>query len=242
MRVERSTPACYGRAMDSLATPVAVIDVVSDVVCPFCWIGKRQLDAMLAELPEAERPAVRWHPFRLDPTLPAEGVDRRERMERKFGGPEGVAQAYDNVRAYGRTVGLSFEFERVALQPNTLDAHRLIAWAQSQRDPDALVEALFRGYFVEGRFLGDRATLAAIAGEAGFDAAAARAFLDSDALADEVAAADENARQAGVRGVPFFVFGDRVAVSGAQGTAALGRALERARDRNAATTGAAGAG
>jgi hypothetical protein len=116
---------------------------------------------------------VSWHPFQLNPELPADGVDRKRYLEDKFGGPERAAEIYARVREAGASVGIPFAFERVLRQPNTLDAHRLISWAQRQRAADGLVEALFRAYFIDGRYLGDRAELAAIAADAGFDAAAA---------------------------------------------------------------------
>jgi predicted DsbA family dithiol-disulfide isomerase len=151
--------------------------------------------------------------------LPAEGIGRRSYLEQKFGGPERAAQIYERVRAAGRGAGLALDFDRIEKQPNTLDAHRLIAWAQAHegRDAEPLVEALFRAYFVEGRFIGDRAELARIAGEAGFDEAAARAMLDSDEGMTQIADADRRARELGISGVPFFVFDGRVGVSGAAG-------------------------
>jgi predicted DsbA family dithiol-disulfide isomerase len=214
----------------STATP-PTLDVVSDVVCPWCYIGKRQLEAAIERMPESERPVVRWHPFQLNPDLPAEGIGRRSYLEQKFGGPERAAQIYERVRAAGRGAGLELDFDRIEKQPNTLDAHRLIAWAQTHADRDAepLVEALFRAYFVEGRFIGDRAELARIAGEAGFDGAAARTMLDSDSGAAEIAAADRRARELGITGVPFFVFDGRVGVSGAAGPDALLEAAAQAR-------------
>jgi len=143
-------------------------------------------------------------------------VDRRAYVEAKFGGAEGAAQVYDRLRAAGATAGIAFAFERIARQPNTLDAHRLIAWAQAQGAGEALVERLFRAYFLEGRYVGDREVLAALAGEAGLDEGAARAHLASGDGADAVAAMDRRARELGIDGVPFFVFNQRVALSGAQ--------------------------
>jgi predicted DsbA family dithiol-disulfide isomerase len=214
----------------STATP-PTLDVVSDVVCPWCYIGKRQLEAAIERMPEAERPVVRWHPFQLNPDLPPEGIGRRSYLAQKFGGPERAAQIYERVRAAGREAGLELDFDRIEKQPNTLDAHRLIAWAQTHevRDAEPLVEALFRAYFVEGRFIGDRGELARIAGEAGFDGAVARTMLDSDAGSTEIAAADRRARELGVSGVPFFVFDGRVGVSGAAGPEALLEAAAQAR-------------
>jgi predicted DsbA family dithiol-disulfide isomerase len=212
------------------------IDVVSDVVCPWCYVGKRRLEAALAEL-RATEPGlsvdVRWQPFQLNPELPREGIERHRYLAQKFGDAARVAQIYDRIAGVGRDVGIAFAFERIPRQPNTLDAHRLIAWAQDRGDAkasDELVERLFRAYFVEGRYVGDREELARIAGEAGYDAEAARDFVVSDELAYDVAAADERAREMGISGVPFFIFDGRTAVSGAQEPETLLRAIEKARE------------
>jgi len=210
------------------------IDVVSDVVCPWCYIGKRRLEEALARLREAEPDlpvVVRWHPFQLNPDLPREGVDRRGYLEAKFGGPARAQEIYARVSAAGATAGIPFAFDAIERQPNTLDAHRLIAWAQSRRegDPDALVERLFRAYFVEGQFLGDREALVACAADAGYDADDALSFLASDELADAIAGADERARALGVSGVPFFVFGSKTALSGAHEPETLLDAIAQAR-------------
>jgi predicted DsbA family dithiol-disulfide isomerase len=210
------------------------IDIVSDVVCPWCYIGKRRLERALAALRESE-PALdvtlRWHPFQLNPDLPRAGVDRQRYLDAKFGGAARAAQIYERVREAGRESGLALAFDRIERQPNTLDAHRLIAWAQRE-DParaDDLVERLFHAYFVEGTFVGDADTLATLAADAGYDRDAAAAMLTSDALRDDVAAADERARSLGIQGVPFFVFDGRVALSGAHEPATLLDAIERAR-------------
>ncbi len=192
-----------------------VIDVVSDVVCPWCYIGKRRLDAALARL-DGPRPQVHWHPFQLNPDLPPEGVDRRSYLEAKFGGARRTAEIYARVRDAGASVGIAFELDRIERQPNTLTAHRLIGWAQSHGDAGPLVERLFRGYFCEGAYIGDAAVLERLAAEAGFDGDAAAAFLASDAGVAEVAGADRRARELGISGVPLFIFNQRVAVSGAQ--------------------------
>ncbi len=208
------------------------IDVVSDVVCPWCYIGKRRLEAALATLAAREpelRPVVRWHPFQLNPDLPPEGVDRASYLEAKFGGRARAGEIYARVKAAGASVGLALDFDRIERQPNTLDAHRLVAWAQEQGDADAIVEALFAAYFLQGRPVGDRDELAAIAGEAGLDRDAAAAFLASGVLAAEVADGDARARALGIGGVPFFVFGGRVAVSGAHEPATLLQAIAQAR-------------
>jgi predicted DsbA family dithiol-disulfide isomerase len=218
----------------ALAAPV--IDVVSDVVCPWCYIGKRHLEAALATLADADMPlpSVRWHPFELNPDLPAEGIDRRDYVERKFGGPARTAQVYDRVRRAGTQAGISFDFERIRFQPNTRDAHRLIAWAQTRGDADALVEHLFRAYFVEGRFIGSHEVLAEIAHAAGEDADAAHAFLGSGIGASEIAAAEERAASLGITGVPFFIVDGRYGLSGAQPPEAIVEALRRAQQAQAA--------
>ena len=210
------------------------IDVVSDVVCPWCYIGKRRLEAALARLREAEPDLpvdVRWHPFQLNPDLPPEGVDRKSYLEAKFGGPERAREIYARVEAAGRTVDIPFRFEAILRQPNTRDAHRLIAWAQSRRegDPDALVEQLFRAYFLDGRFVGDRDELVRIAADAGYDADDARACLASAAFGADVDDADRQARALGVSGVPFFVFAGRTALSGAHEPETLLDAIAQAR-------------
>ena len=198
------------------------IDVVSDVVCPWCYIGKRRLEAALATLATRDpgRGAhIRWHPFQLNPDLPPAGVDRRTYLDTKFGGPARAAQIYERVRAAGRTVDIPFAFDAIARQPNTQHAHRLIAWAQTVADAnvvDALVERLFRAYFLEGRYVGDPTELGRIASESALDPVAVRALLDSDRFAPEVRESNERAHAAGIDGVPFFIFGGKVAVGGAQ--------------------------
>ncbi|MBK7331260.1 MAG: DsbA family oxidoreductase [Betaproteobacteria bacterium] len=213
-----------------------IVDVVSDVVCPWCYIGKRHLDAALATLAEAGQPlpTVRWHPYELNPDLPAEGVDRRDYLERKFGGAARAAQIYDRVRRAGTQAGIAFDFERIALQPNTRDAHRLIAWVQTRGDATALVERLFRAYFIEGAFVGSHEVLAGLASDAGEDRDAALDFLASEMGRGEVAEAEVRASQLGITGVPFFIVDGRYGLSGAQPAEAIVEALRRARVPQAA--------
>ena len=213
-----------------------IVDVVSDVVCPWCYIGKRHLDAALATLAEAGQPlpTVRWHPYELNPDLPAEGVDRRDYLERKFGGAARAAQVYDRVRRAGTQAGIAFDFERIALQPNTRDAHRLIAWAQTRGDATALVERLFRAYFIEGAFVGSHEVLGGLAAEVGEDRDAAIDFLSSETGRGEVVEAEERASQLGITGVPFFIVDGRYGLSGAQPAEAIVEALRRARVPQAA--------
>jgi predicted DsbA family dithiol-disulfide isomerase len=208
------------------------IDIVSDVVCPWCYVGKRRLEAALARRAgdDGQRAQVRWLAFQLNPDIPAGGIDRRSYLEQKFGGPERAKQIYARIKAAGDEVGIPFDFERIARQPNTVNAHRLIAWAQDL-DPnaaDALIERLFRAYFVDGIDIGDIDALAGVAGDAGFDATAARAWLASGAGRAAVEAEERRSRALGVTGVPFFVFNQRLAVSGAQPPEVLLGAMEQA--------------
>ncbi len=234
------------------------IDVVSDVVCPWCFIGKRHLDKALTEWraahPDSEV-TVNWHPFFLNPDTPEGGEPYRPFLEKKFGGPQGLAEIWQRVREAGKPAGIDFAFEKIELRANTLAAHRLIYWAQRVMSPAEpgtvsssdgagslcvpgnplcgqvtakLVEALFAAQFLDGRHVGDRAILAEIAGACGFDAAAAKAYLDSDEDADAVREDAEQSRRMGINGVPFFVFNQKLAASGAQPPEALLEAMRQA--------------
>jgi predicted DsbA family dithiol-disulfide isomerase len=206
------------------------IDVVSDVVCPWCFIGKRRLEGALAqyaaERPDAPAPEVRWRPFQLNPGLPAEGLPRAEYIARKFG-PRGGA-VYERVAMIGRQVGIAFAFDRITRQPNTLAAHSLIELARSEGRQDAAKEAFLRAYFLDGVDLTARASLVAIATSVGLDRAAVEAHLDDPGAREAVAAEDAQARELGVEGVPFFIFNRRLAVSGAQPSEVLLEAMKQA--------------
>lgn len=219
------------------------IDVVSDVVCPWCFIGKRHLDRAL-ELWRAEQPdgavTVRWRPFFLNPDTPEAGELYRPFLEKKFGGPKQLEELWQRVSAAGRGAGIEFAFEKIELRANTLHAHRLIHYAQNRPgagdDPKVvqskaigdLIEALFAAQFLEGRHVGDRAVLAAVAGACGMDAAAVRRYLDGDEDAGAVRAGDEEARRLGINGVPFFIFNGKLAASGAQPPEALLQVMRQA--------------
>ena len=151
----------------SEANEILTIDIVSDVVCPWCYVGEKRLEEALAE--EAGPVAVRWRPYQLDPTIPEAGLDRAEYMEKKFGNSGRVKSAHDNLTRLGAEVGLPFAFDKIKRSPNTLDAHRLIRWAASAGVQAKVVDRLFKAYFVEGRDIGDRNVLLAIAGECGLD-------------------------------------------------------------------------
>lgn len=212
-------------------SPTLTIDVVSDVVCPWCYIGKRKLEAALA-LPEAyhlPNVVIRWHPFQLNPDLPVEGVSRQAYLEDKFGGPERAAEIYERIRAAGQAVGLTLNIDGITRQPNTLAAHALIAFAQlGDADGSDIQERLFRAYFVENRFIGNLDVLANIAEEAGLNGEDARAFVTDPEHLEEVAQADAHIRSLGISGVPFFIFNRKVTVSGAHDPATLLGAMQQA--------------
>ena len=210
------------------------IDFVSDVVCPWCFIGKRHLDRAIAQWQEQHPGAevtVRWHPFFLNPDTPEAGEPYRPFLEKKFGGPQGLAEVWQRVRDAGAPAGIAFAFEKIELRANTLAAHRLIHHTQATQDAAItarLAEALFAAQFLEGRHVGDRAVLAQVAAECGMDAAAVKAYLDSDADAADVREDAEQSRRMGISGVPFFVFNEKLAASGAQPPEALLGAMRQA--------------
>jgi predicted DsbA family dithiol-disulfide isomerase len=209
-----------------------VVDVVSDLVCPWCFIGKRKLEAALAQFADAEpsvAATVRWHPFQLTPDLPAAGLPRTTYLARKFGGSGRAREIYARVERAGEAVGIAFRLDRIKTQPNTFDAHRLVAWSQQQRDAGDLVERLFSAFFVEGGGIGDAADLARIASQCGWAQEDVRAMLASDVARDVVTSESREAIDAGIQGVPCFIFNGRVAVSGAQDPQTLLNAITAAR-------------
>jgi predicted DsbA family dithiol-disulfide isomerase len=207
--------------------PPLVIDVVSDAVCPWCFVGKRRLDSALAA-GDKPAPQVRWRPFQLDATIPAEGLDRKTYMRAKFGDTIRLKEVHDRLNALGAEVGISFDFEAIQRSPNTLDAHRLIRWAAEAGVQDAVVEGLFSAYFEQGRDIGDSAVLAEIAGAAGMDANAIKQRLASPVDLEDVQAEIGQAQQIGISGVPFFIFANKLAVSGAQSVEVLRQAMAEA--------------
>jgi predicted DsbA family dithiol-disulfide isomerase len=205
------------------------IDVYSDVVCPWCYIGKRKLEQALARLHEKNVPVTpHWRAFQLNPDMPITGVARKEYVETKFGGPERAKEIYARVAGVGSEVGIAFQFDKIERQPNTINAHRLIAYAGVHGNQDAVSEALFRAFFLELRDIGDVATLSDIAAIAGLNRDAVYAYLSSDQGTAAAQQEDAVARQLGITGVPFFVFGGKYAVSGAQNPDVLVQAYEQA--------------
>lgn len=200
------------------------IDVISDVICPWCFIGKRRLEKALDGRPAT----VRWHAFQLNPDMPREGIERKAYRIKKFGSWERSQELDAQVAAAGRGEGIAFNFDKMARTPNTLDAHRVIWLAGERGVQNEVVEALFLAYFTDGRDLSDRATLAEIAAGAGLDQAEVKQLLEGDEGLDVVLAGEEQGRRLGVSGVPFFVVNGKVALSGAQPPEMFLQAFEQA--------------
>jgi predicted DsbA family dithiol-disulfide isomerase len=205
-----------------------MIDVVSDVVCPWCYLGKRRLARALASDTGDEIP-VRWRPYQLDPTIPVGGLDRKAYMRNKFGDSGRLEEVHDRLRALGAEEGVAFAFDKIERAPNTLDAHRLIRWASVNGAQDAIVEKLFSLYFEQGRDIGDRKLLVETAREAGMDHEVVEKLLADGSDESEVRQEIAQAQSLGVTGVPFFIFASRFGVPGAQSAEVLSTAIERAR-------------
>ena len=204
-----------------------LIDIVSDVVCPWCYVGKRRLEAALAERRELSVEIV-WHAFQLNPGMPKEGMDRGDYLATKFGSPDRAASIYRDIEQAGADAGIAFAFDAIERTPNTIDAHRLILLAGRHDVQHAVVELLFRRYFLDGADIGNVERLTAIAAEAGIDEAAARAYLESDEGVEEVTSEDRQMRKIGVTGVPCFIIDKRYAISGAQAPEVFQRIFDTA--------------
>lgn len=204
------------------------VDVVSDVVCPWCFIGKKRLEKAVAALPDI-RVTVHWRPYQLDPTIPAEGLERKAYMTAKFGSEERVHAAHERLIPLGMAEGIAFDFDAIKVSPNTLDAHRLVRWAAeggSEAQGD-LVGRLFSLYFEQGRDIGDHEVLARAATESGLDTPALEALLETDADREAVRQEIAVAAQMGVTGVPCFLIENKYAVMGAQDSATLADAIRQ---------------
>lgn len=209
------------------ATIPLVVDVVSDVVCPWCFVGKRRLEQAVAMRPG--RPvAVRWHPFQLDPTIPPGGIDRKIYMERKFGTGGRIEEIHRRLAAVGAEAGIAFDFAAIRRSPNTRDAHRLIRLAAGEGIQGRVAEALFTAYFEHGLDIGDHGVLADAGEAAGLPRAAVEAMLAGDAEGAEVDREIAAAQEMGVQGVPFFIIAGRYAVSGAEAPENLAAAMDQA--------------
>lgn len=202
------------------------IDIVSDVVCPWCYLGKSNLDKALQEYQDPV--IIRWHPFQLDPTIPREGVDRKTYMANKFPDPSYLQNAHERLLNLAKANGLKFDFEAIQKSPNTLDAHRLIQWAGEIGKQDQIVNSLFKAYFEQGRDIGDHAVLIEIASAHGFEKKEIEKKISGDDDVNSVRAEIEEAKRLGISGVPFFIFNRKLATSGAQPPEQLLAAIKQA--------------
>lgn len=191
------------------------LDILSDPICPWCFIGKANLDRALEKHPNHPF-KIEWHPFQLNPDMPVAGMDRRTYLETKFGGKENAISVYGKIADAAKAVGIDMNFEGIKKTPNTIDAHRLIHWAGLEGRQTAVVSAMFRAYFLDGKDIGTRDVLLDIGETAEMDREMVGRLLDGTSDADDIRARDANAREKGVTGVPTFVIANQHVVSGAQ--------------------------
>ena len=210
-------------------TPQTIkLDIMSDPICPWCYIGKAHLDRALAAAPDHPF-IIEWHPFQLNPDMPRDGMDRRAYLEGKFGGKEAAVKAYAPVVEHAEKAGLKIDFEGMKRTPNTLDAHRLIHWAGIEGRQTAAVSALFKAYFVDCRDIGDAEVLADIADAIEMDAAVVARLLQSDADVQDIRDRDAHSRRMGINSVPTFIVGGKHAVPGAQPPELWAKVIEELR-------------
>lgn len=201
------------------------LDIFSDPICPWCYIGKANLDRALEKHPEHPF-EIEWHPFQLNPDMPSDGADRRDYLEARFGGKQNAVAIHARVSEAAEAAGVSINFETMNRVPNTLDAHRLIHWAGLEGRQTAMVSTLFRAYFRDGKDIGDRPTLVALAGEAGMDAALAARLLATESDRADISARDAHARGRGVNSVPTYLIANQYVLTGAQPVALWGQVID----------------
>ena len=215
---------------------VIQVDVYSDVICPWCYIGKRRMERALVQADQAMEVQIAWRPFQLNPTMPAAGVDRMTYLEAKFGSLDAFRRMEDQVLVAGASEQIAFAFDKMTKTPNTFLAHRLIWFAAQHGRQEHVVESLFRGYFEEGMDIGSVPTLVQLADRAQLSRDAVDRFLGSDLGIREVKAEEAQGHQLGIRGVPYFVFNRTYGISGAQSVTVLLSAMSKARGHSAAAT------
>jgi predicted DsbA family dithiol-disulfide isomerase len=191
------------------------VDIISDTICPWCFVGKRRFERALAKRPDVQV-EVRWRTFQLNPEMPLEGINRREYVNQKFGSEEQAHAVFNNIREAGRIEGISFDFSAIPLTPNTIDSHRLIRWAGSAGFQDAVVERLFERYFTQGADIGCQEELIDVAQHVGMDADLVSNLFKCGEDIELVRKEDDDARAMGVTAVPCFVFAKKYVVFGAQ--------------------------
>ena len=193
------------------------LDIMSDPICPWCYIGKSYLDQALQDIPDHPF-TIEWHPFQLNPDMPREGMGRRAYLEGKFGGKEGVLRSYGPVVTHAENAGVEMHLDKIEKTPNTSDAHRLIHWAGLEGRQTAVISRLFKAYFEDGQDIGDDAVLLDIAEGVEMDRAMVERLLVTDSDTDDIRARDAHARERGVTGVPTFVIANQHVAPGAQPT------------------------
>lgn len=191
------------------------LDIISDVICPWCYIGKAHLDRALEANPDHPF-TIEWHPFQLNPTMPDGGMDRREYLEHKFGGKDGALRVYGQIAEAAVAAGLEVDFGAIQRTPNTINAHRLIHWAGLEGRQTAVVSKLFKAYFKDGQDIGDSETLINIAEAAEMDRDMVARLLATDQDVEDIRARDAHARERGVSGVPANIIANQHVLSGAQ--------------------------
>ncbi|MEJ6709008.1 MAG: DsbA family oxidoreductase [Amylibacter sp.] len=194
------------------------LDIISDPICPWCYIGKTKLDRALEKHPEHDL-VIEWHPFQLNPEMPADGMDRREYLETKFGGRDAAVRVYGAIAQAAEDAGVEINFEGIQRTPSTINAHRLLHWAALEGKQNAVVDRVFKAYFREGQDISNHDILIDIAAGAGMDGDVTRRLLESDADMQDVRDRDASARDRGISGVPCFVIANHYVVQGAQDTA-----------------------
>ena len=204
-------------------SPISV-DIISDVMCPWCYVGKRRFEKALELTPDT-KVDVKWRPYQLDPTIPRDGVDRQEYLNNKFGGEERARQIYQAIVEAGEVENIPFAFDKIKRSPNTLDAHRLIRWAFTPGLQDEMVEHLFKLYFIEGADIGDQEVLLDAARHVGMDMEILTGLMATDADTDLVEKEIALAREMGVQGVPCFLVANKYAVMGAEQPEVIAHAL-----------------
>lgn len=211
---------------------MTTLDIISDPICPWCYIGKARLDRALEAA--GDHPFnIHWRPFQLNPDMPVEGMDRREYLELKFGGRDGAIKVYGEIAKHAEAAGLDIAFEKIKRTPNTINAHRLIHWARIEEKQTPVVSQLFKRYFRDGQDISDPEVLADVAKTVGMDVDMVTRLLDSDAEIEDIRAEDRKSREMGVQGVPCFIVGATHALSGAQPTELWTQVIDEIREKSA---------
>lgn len=212
------------------------LDIISDPICPWCYIGKTKLDRALEKHPEHDF-IIEWHPFQLNPSMPPKGMDRREYLEAKFGGKEEAVRVYSDVANAAEAAGIEINFEGIQRTPSTLNAHRLLHWGALEGKQNAVVDRLFKAYFQKGQDISNHDVLVEIASITGMNAELTRRLLKADSDANDIQDRDAAARERGVSGVPCFVIGNHYVIQGAQDTELWEKVIIELSDAHNAATG-----